>query len=257
MCVLIVCRVPDSRFPLLVGANREEDPARPTAPPGLRTVDGRRALFPRDRRHGGSFLGVNDAGVLVALTNWAHVPVEQEARSRGGAVLAALAGANARDAIAKVDLHAADAPIRPFQLVAADARETWYCRHAADCSERMHLQERLVVITNRHAPREVEIPGLASWADALPRQPGDVESWLDHLVVTLATAYAIEMSTGESFAVCRGDGCPRTVSGTVIGLPAGDVGQLRLRYAAGNPREAPFRDYSSLSNRLAPEQPRA
>jgi hypothetical protein len=62
---------------ILLGMNRDESLLRPRArPPEVFTCDGRTALYPTERT-GGSWVGVNDAGLAVALINWyavARVP---------------------------------------------------------------------------------------------------------------------------------------------------------------------------------------
>jgi hypothetical protein len=70
-----------------VVCNRDERRARPVAlPPKIHDVGGRLAMFPVDPQGGGTWIGVNDAGVTVALLN-AHgtVPTRDSdsLRSRG------------------------------------------------------------------------------------------------------------------------------------------------------------------------------
>ena len=53
-----------------LGMNRDEKLARPTAlPPAQRQIDGRPVLFPSEPS-GGTWIGVNDAGISLALINW-------------------------------------------------------------------------------------------------------------------------------------------------------------------------------------------
>lgn len=50
--------------------NRDERRTRlPASPPQIHDLSGQRALFPRDPQGGGTWIGVNDAGVVVALLN--------------------------------------------------------------------------------------------------------------------------------------------------------------------------------------------
>ncbi len=82
MCLLVLCSriVPDA--PLVLGANREEAYARIGEPPQvlpgmLRVVAG------RDPTAGGTWLGLNERGVLVAVTNRFKSHVHPMPRSRG------------------------------------------------------------------------------------------------------------------------------------------------------------------------------
>jgi hypothetical protein len=247
MCVLILCRDIDPGFPLVLAANREEDPARPTHPPGLHLVAGRRVLCPEDRRHGGTWLGVNDAGVLAALTNFAGATVVPGAHSRGEIALRALAAPDAEAAMSGVHLLLAGVPVRPFRLVVADARRTLYLEAPGGTVREVH--DRLLVLTNRHAPGALEVAGLTSWAVASAASPSDIDARLDHLVVVLATARGIDQATGEPIPLCIDEGIPRTVSSALIAVPA-ELASLRFSYSPGSPRTQPFRDYSGLARRL-------
>ena len=66
MCTLVLV-VPEPGGVLQVAANRDEFLARPADPP-TPSADGR-WLAPRDRQAGGTWLGVNRAGLFVGVTN--------------------------------------------------------------------------------------------------------------------------------------------------------------------------------------------
>ena len=90
MCTLaLVSRVwPDT--PLLIAANRDELLGRPAAPPGPLAVLPRRAFGPRDLQAGGTWLGLNDAGVFAGLTSRMGARHGGPRRSRGLLLLDAL-----------------------------------------------------------------------------------------------------------------------------------------------------------------------
>ena len=69
MCTLIVLHRCFADAELLVAANRDEYLDRPAELPALRVWNGRTVLAPRDARAGGTWLGMNDAGLFAALTN--------------------------------------------------------------------------------------------------------------------------------------------------------------------------------------------
>src|SRR5688500_191198 len=84
--------------PVVVGANREEFYARPGEPPQV--IDGpTRILAGRDPHAGGTWLGVNEHGVLVAVTNRRKSSVPHPVRSRGLLTLEALAMPTAAAAV--------------------------------------------------------------------------------------------------------------------------------------------------------------
>jgi uncharacterized protein with NRDE domain len=82
MCLLVFAYGVPGEAVAIIGANREEAYERRGDPPRLQA--GRRAFIGGlDPRAGGTWLGVNDCGVLVAVTNRPDRPVPSQARSRG------------------------------------------------------------------------------------------------------------------------------------------------------------------------------
>nr|WP_157500205.1 NRDE family protein [Halobacterium sp. CBA1126] len=106
--------------PLVVAANRDEAVGRPSSPPAVRGSDPR-VLMPRDEEAGGTWLGVNEHRVFVAVTN-RESDIEGE-RSRGLLVTDALEADNADDAIGTVEREVAAREYAGFNLVVADRNE--------------------------------------------------------------------------------------------------------------------------------------
>ncbi len=119
MCTLILAwRVFDDA-PVAVAANRDEFVDRPSSPPAVR--DGAlRYVAPRDERAGGTWMGVNERGVFVGITN-RRTDIEGE-RSRGLLVLDALGEPSAADALSTVEREVEDRRYAGFNLVIADAK---------------------------------------------------------------------------------------------------------------------------------------
>ena len=69
MCTLIVLHRCVPGRPLVVAANRDEFLSRPAEGPAIREGRGGRILSPLDLEAGGTWLGLNDRGVFVGLTN--------------------------------------------------------------------------------------------------------------------------------------------------------------------------------------------
>ncbi len=110
MCLLIVESRVDPATPLVVGANRDERLDRPAT--AMARLDDRfpRVIGGRDDLAGGTWLAVNEVGVVAALTNRpAHVtrtldgpappPAPRKARSRGELPLLLARHANATEAV--------------------------------------------------------------------------------------------------------------------------------------------------------------
>lgn len=120
MCTLAFAWREFEDAPLAVAANRDEAVGRPSSPPAVREGKSR-VLMPRDEEAGGTWLGVNEHRVFVAVTN-RETDVAGE-RSRGLLVRDALDAASADEAIETVEREVADRTYAGFNLVVADERE--------------------------------------------------------------------------------------------------------------------------------------
>ncbi len=120
MCTLIVFKEVDPHHPLVIAANRDERPTRPTANPAD-LAGGVHA--PLDLVHGGSWIGVNRRGLAAALTNRFAAPRYHGRRSRGLVVTEALSAATTAEA-ARLVAAAPAGTYNGFQLVLDDGRET-------------------------------------------------------------------------------------------------------------------------------------
>ena len=69
MCTVVILRRPDHRWPVLIGANRDEMIDRPWKPPGRHWPDRPEVVAGLDILAGGSWLGINDWGVAAAVLN--------------------------------------------------------------------------------------------------------------------------------------------------------------------------------------------
>ena len=119
MCTVTCCRVSGG---FVVRMNRDESLARAHGmPPRVMDVGGTRVLCPLDAEHGGTWIGANEHGVVVAVLNGdpAMVTGDGPWRSRGLVALAALA---APSAAAATDVLRATDPSRhrPFTALAVD-----------------------------------------------------------------------------------------------------------------------------------------
>jgi uncharacterized protein with NRDE domain len=138
MGTLILLRRPGHDWPLLVAANRDEVRSRPSQPPARHWPDWPEVVGGLDELGGGSWLGVNDHGLIAAVLDRTGTPGPHDGvRSRGELVLEALDHAEAQEAAgALADLHP-DAYAR-FNLVVADPRRAYWLRHGGDGEIRVH-----------------------------------------------------------------------------------------------------------------------
>jgi hypothetical protein len=132
MCTVSIVSLPgrnDGAF--RVAANRDELRTRgPARPPETAEYGHRRAIHPVDADAGGTWIGVNDAGLVLSLLNLNLDPAGDPApaapaagaRSRGAIIMDLLHHDAVRDALADAR-HIDPAAQRPFRLVLVDRAE--------------------------------------------------------------------------------------------------------------------------------------
>lgn len=132
MCTLVLLRRPSETWPLLLAANRDELAGRPSLAPARHWPDRPHVRAGLDVLAGGTWLGVNDDGLVAAVLNrHGTLGPQPGKRSRGELVLEALDHAeayHAAEALRQLD----PAAWRPFNLVIADAVDAFWLRHAGD-----------------------------------------------------------------------------------------------------------------------------
>ena len=130
MCTVVLLRRPDHAWPVLIGANRDEAVGRSWRPPGRHWPERPGTLAGLDEEAGGSWMGLNDAGVTAAILNRrGSLGSAAGKRTRGELVLRALDHSDAAGAAAAV--AAADGTAyRTFNMLVADRGQAFWIRHA-------------------------------------------------------------------------------------------------------------------------------
>lgn len=252
MCSVILLRRPDATWPLMLAANRDEMAGRPWLPPARHWPDRPNVVAGLDALAGGSWMGVNDEGLVVAVLNREGTLGPQDGkRSRGELVLDALDHADAADAalaFAQLDTRA----YRPFNLVIADNRDAVLIVHRGPTPrnrpEVVTIPEGVHMVTafdldDTADPRQDQYLPLfrhAAPADptAAPEGPEDWGGWADLLASRIWDGERGERGA-MNFRLPTGFG---TVSSSLVALPAVDRPDLRpvWRFAAGRPHETPW-----------------
>ena len=127
-----------------VACNRDELRSRPAAlPPAITRAGSRLAIMPVDPASGGTWIGVNDAGLVCSLLNvCAGQPVAPAPLSRGTIIPPLLRYADVDSAL----MWAARLPpdqYQPFRLLISDGHELVEC-----CSDGRTLRHRRRLLTN-------------------------------------------------------------------------------------------------------------
>lgn len=139
MCTVVVFRRPGHPWPLIVAANRDENQGRPWRAPARHWPDRADVVAGLDELAGGTWLGVNDYGVVACVLNRPGTlgPADGK-RSRGELPLEALDHAEAETA-AEALAHLDPQAYRPFNLLVADGRTAHWLAAREDAS-RMHVE---------------------------------------------------------------------------------------------------------------------
>lgn len=148
MCTLAVYTRVSAELPLVVAANRDEYLDRPTAPPRLLST-GPWVLAGQDLEAGGTWLGLNQAGVVVGLLNRrsSQGPDATKA-SRGILCLRALQQGSLEEIRGLLGSEVGDA-YNPFTLVAMSAVGAFVATPQGSRIDIVDLEPGIHVVTNQ------------------------------------------------------------------------------------------------------------
>ena len=223
MCTLVLLRRPDHDWPIVVGANRDEMIDRPWLPPDRHWPDRGDIVAGQDLEAGGTWLGLNDYGVLAGVLNrpGALGPAPGK-RSRGELVLEALDHADAEaaaDALTDINGQA----YRPFNLVLADNRDAFWLRLASDGGrvEKFAIDPGLSIITSHdlNDPDTARISRYRPRFEALEHPDPDSDDWAGWQAL-LGDATPDADGDPAAAMTIKTDLGFETVSSSLIALPA-------------------------------------
>jgi uncharacterized protein with NRDE domain len=245
VCTLVILRRPGHDWPILIAANRDELRGRPSAPPARHWPDRPEVIAGLDHEAGGSWLGVNDHGLVAAVMNrTGTLGPEGGKRSRGELVLEALDHAEA-DAAAGALADLNPTAYRPFNLVVADPRNAYWLRHVGPDPVRvypippgLHLLSATELDDPDHPRISLNRPRFLAAPTPLP-ETDDWTAWRDLLA---ATDYPESLGPEAAMMLLdRPDGFG-TRSSALIALPAypGHNTRPRWLHADGRPDQTAF-----------------
>ena len=234
MCTVILLIRPGHPWPVLLAANRDERLDRAWDAPAAHWPDQPGVVAGRDRSGGGTWLGVNRAGVVAAVLNrQGTLGPAPGKHSRGELPLIALAhdsAAAASDAVAALDAGL----WRSFNMVLADRHGATFVRGLGHGRPEAWALPPGVHMVTAHDPDDLESPRVARhlrrFRDGEPSDPDCWENWRAILADRSGEA-------GEQINVAPRAGYG-TASSALLALPAS--GPPRWLFAAGAPDEAPF-----------------
>ena len=147
MCTLLLAHRVFPGAALVVAANRDELLGRASSPP-LLVAGETRVLMPRDLVAGGTWLGLNERGLFVGITNRAGQPPDRTRASRGALVVEALRAPDAGALHARLSRLEA-ARYNPFHLLYADGSKAFVTWCDGAKVRQQALETGLHVVTER------------------------------------------------------------------------------------------------------------
>jgi uncharacterized protein with NRDE domain len=133
MCLLVFAWQTEPSFPLMVAANRDERLDRPALPFDVLQESGPRMLGGRDQLAGGTWLAVNDGGVVSGLTNRPSPGgPDRTKRSRGELPLMLAGHDRAEDGVAELVGRVYAGQYNPAWLLVGDRTSLFYLELADD-----------------------------------------------------------------------------------------------------------------------------
>jgi uncharacterized protein with NRDE domain len=248
MCTVAILRRPGHDWPLLLAANRDEMIERPWRPPGRHWPERPEVVAGLDELAGGSWLGLNDFGVVAGILNrHGTLGPAPGQRSRGELVLEALDHADARDAagaLAQLDPRA----YRPFNMIVADNRDAFWLKHADPTGSLPVVAYPLAPGLSMIAAGDLDddTPRLTHYrplfAAAPAPDPGRGDWAAREALLSDERPHAPEEPQGAMrFTTERGFA---TVSSSLIAIPAAGRPELKpvFRFAAYQPQPVSWRD---------------
>jgi hypothetical protein len=259
MCTLVILRRPNHAWPVLVAANRDEQIARPWRPPARHWPDRPDVIAGIDELAGGTWLGLNDHGVLAAVLNGRGTLGPRSGfRSRGELPLEALEHADAIDAIEALGAINPDA-YRACHLVIADNRDAAVISvletEAGHRAVRTPIPPGLSILTSRglndmsHPRAKMYLPQFRAAKEPDPANDGTGGDWTAwrHLLASRLHDPAQGHDGAMTIVTETGYG---TVSSTLVALPAPNTDGIKpvFLFAAGRPGEAEYRPVGTTAD---------
>ena len=238
MCIfsLVYRVVPDC--PIFVLTNRDESTDRPTVLPLVSSNDdGTRWFGGVDAKAGGTWLGINEHGLLAAITNRKKVPLPPDPRSRGLLCRDALSQPTAEAARDLVLRDLARRAYAGFNLILVTADSAWVIE-AADTVSATELGPGIHSVSN--GPVAGDDPRI-KLAQSLVSRMLDETHDLKALFEKAQQICAVHSDSGP--AMCLHGDKWGTIGSTVIALSR-QPRDWQYHYSPGPPCRTPYIDYS-------------
>ena len=239
MCFLALVYQQVKSYPVVIAANRDERVDRPSRDPH----EVRRGVWAGlDMLAGGTWLGVNQHGVVAAIANQRSAePQIADARSRGRLCLDLLDASSARQVADHLNERMSAHTYNPFNLLVADGLSGWVVSHPSAEHHPMLLEPGVHVIGNTQ-PGDLSDPKVSRGL-AIIEPRDEVGSTLE----MLAGVCRDHGTRGDGTdAICVHGDEYATVSSTLLAVHDQSLQRALYRYVPGNPCRSSYSDYATM-----------
>ncbi|REJ69798.1 MAG: hypothetical protein DWQ31_03170 [Planctomycetota bacterium] len=237
MCLLAIQLQVSNSVPLMLAANREEAYDRASTPPVFHD-ETPKVVCGIDQRAGGTWLGVNQYGLIVAVTNREKENLPSKPKSRGLLCRQLLQCISASVASRRAESHVARGAYAGVNVLCADVHSA-FVTEGGDEVETIDLEPGLHLMATGNVDDE-EDPRILLASEMFAAEPtDDAGSFLR--VATKVMSYHAE-NPDEPSIVIHGEQ-RGTVSSTLITL-ANFRNRSTYHFAQGSPDRVPYRDCS-------------
>jgi uncharacterized protein with NRDE domain len=269
MCLLVMVSRLEEAAPLVVGANRDERLDRPATAMTVLQSAGPRILGGRDEEAGGTWLAVNEHGLVAALTNRpASEGRDPSKRSRGELPLALACHSNAPDAVEDFLCRFDPLDYNPAWLLVGDR----YSLYSLDMTGNRPVAEELPAGVHilENLPLGSRSPKVDHFREILGSVGGTGlkgaallgrlrRALSDHSLPDKADkddedAIRGQVRSPEMLAACVHTETYGTRSSTIVRVPVREDARIALSVAHGHPCTSPFVDAEGLWERSWPSQ---
>jgi len=239
MCTMAILFKAARNTPVLVAANREERFDRPTLPPKIQSGTPR-VVCGIDRKAGGTWLGVNQHGLVAAVTNRPKTLVPSDPRSRGLLCRELLDVGNAKEAARYAAEELSSGLYAGANYLCADA-DFAAVVYGGDRIEVVELQPGLHLLTNGdlNDPKDQRQEFLRRMLTL-----HTLDSSVTFLAVS-SRAFSRKPDVAGRRGVVLSGGEYGTVSSTLLSLSE-KVQHCIYQYAPGPPSDHAYDDLSAL-----------
>lgn len=228
----------DGAFPLVIAANRDEFTRRPWSGVRLWTAEvtgGARIWAPRDDEGGGTWLGINEHGLVAAVTNRLYRDYQPDRPSRGRLCIDVLAAPDLEQARQRVREAVQATVFNGFNIVIGQGTDLWWMSYGRGELRETALPPGAHVITSQHDLNpELLAPYRSRFEGLIAEARGD---W-GALATTVHGLLSDPHPVSPEYTICKVGSVYGTRSSTLWGVDR--QGEPRMYFAPGRPDITPF-----------------